>query len=128
MLYLKIYGAMALTFFAIDMVWLGWVGKQIYQKQIGQWLSPQPDWVAAGLFYLLFLAGMLYFAVMPSLEGSGTDALIRGAAFGLITYATYELTNKAVHVDWPWTIVWIDILWGMVLSGLTTWVGWRIGK
>jgi uncharacterized membrane protein len=128
MAFLKLYAFAALAFFPIDILWIGFIGNSIYKKQIGHLMAEQTDWLAAGLFYPLFLAGVVYFVVIPSLDGTATDVLLRGAFFGLITYATFELTSKAVLATWPWPVVFIDMLWGMVLCAATSWFSWYFGR
>jgi len=104
-------------FFAIDMVWLGLVEKNFYVSQIGYIMGPV-NWPAAILFYLVFLVGLVIFAIHPAfLAGSVTKALILGALFGFFTYATYDLTNLATLKDWPLLVTIVDMAWGTVLGG-----------
>jgi uncharacterized membrane protein len=107
------------VFFAIDMVWLGVIAKNLYQKQIGHLLSPTVNWPPAVIFYLVYIFGIVYFAVLPGIEkDSLKTVLINAALFGTIAYATYDLTNLATLKDWPTTIVYIDLLWGATLTSL----------
>lgn len=104
-------------FFAIDMVWLGLVAKNFYVSQIGYIMGPV-NWPAAIIFYLVFLVGLVIFAIHPAfLAGSVTKALILGALFGFFTYATYDLTNLATLKDWPLLVTIVDMAWGTVLGG-----------
>lgn len=106
------------TFLAIDMVWLGFIAKRMYKEKLGFVLSPDVNWLAAIAFYLIYIAGILFFAVNPSLKDTDWKvALLNGAVFGAMCYATYDLTNMATIAKWPLTIVVIDILWGVVLTG-----------
>lgn len=103
-------------FFAVDLIWLGFVARGFYRKNLGSFLSPKVKWLAASIFYLIFIVGILIFAVLPALEkGKLHHALIMGGLFGFFTYATYDLTNLATLKDWPLIIVIVDIIWGMVL-------------
>ena len=105
------------VFFVIDMVWLVVVAKDFYRKQIGFLMKPDIIWYAAIIFYLLFIAGLITFVISPAVEKhSWTHALFFGALFGLITYATYDLTNLATIKDWPVLVTIVDLIWGMVLS------------
>ena len=105
-------------FFIIDLVWLGVIAKGFYQKHLGYLMRPQINWVAAILFYLLFIIGIVLFAVKPSLElQSSMRALVYGALFGFFAYATYDLTNLATVRDWPVIVTVIDLIWGTVLCG-----------
>jgi uncharacterized membrane protein len=107
------------VFFAIDMVWLGVIAKNLYQKQIGHLLSPTVNWPPAVIFDLVYIFGIVYFAVLPGIEkDSLKTVLINAALFGTIAYATYDLTNLATLKDWPTTIVYIDLLWGATLTSL----------
>jgi uncharacterized membrane protein len=126
--FFKYYLVALVAFFVLDLAWLGWIGRSIYHRHLGHLMRDEVDWSAAIPFYLIFLAGLVYFAVLPSAGESAGMALLRGAAYGLVTYATYELTNRAVLAAWPWPIVYIDILWGIVLSAAVSWASWRFGR
>jgi uncharacterized membrane protein len=127
--YLKLYGATLAVFFAVDMLWLGLVAKNFYKKYLGFLMAPQVNWVAAIIFYLLFIAGILVFVVLPGLkEESLRGTVIRAVLFGLITYATYDLTNLATVKDWPLTVTIVDLLWGMVLTTVVSIAGYYAGK
>lgn len=116
-MFIKAYLVALPIFFAIDLLWLGVIAKNIYRNQIGFLLKENPNWTAAIIFYLLFIVGLVYFAVVPAIEkGSLLSALTVGALFGFFTYMTYDMTNFATLKDWPFRIVLIDILWGIVLS------------
>lgn len=116
----------AAVFFAIDLLWLGVIARGLYQRLLGPLLG-EVDWTAAVVFYLLFIAGIFIFAILPAVEReSALRALLLGALFGFFTYATYDLTNLATLRDWPLEIVFIDIPWGMVLTGSTSVAGYYI--
>lgn len=118
-----------ITFFAIDMLWLGLVARNTYSKYLGFLLNPKPNWAAAIVFYLLFIVGILVFAVLPGLEArSLSKTLLLAGFFGLVTYATYDLTNLATIKNWPLTITIIDMIWGTVLSCLVAWVSFLVGN
>ena len=105
-------------FFVIDLVWLGVIARGFYQKHLGYLMRPQINWAAAILFYLLFIIGIVLFAVRPALElQSPMRALVFGALFGFFAYATYDLTNLATVKDWPVIVTAIDLIWGTVLCG-----------
>ena len=96
----KLYLIALPVFFAIDMVWLGAVAKGFYRKHLGYLMAPKVGWPAAILFYLLFIAGLVVFAVRPGvLAGSPLKGLLLGAFLGLVSYATYDLTNQATVRD-----------------------------
>ena len=131
-MFIKLFGIALPVFFAIDMTWLGLVAKNFYAKQIGFLMRPDIYWAAAILFYLLFIVGLVLFVIMPAMEKhSWTSALAFGALFGLITYATYDLTNLATLKDWPLLVTIVDLTWGAVLAGsvstVTYFVASKIG-
>jgi uncharacterized membrane protein len=127
--YLKLYFATLIAFFAMDMVWLGLVARTFYRQYLGFLMAPSPNWLAAVIFYLLFIAGILVFVVLPGLkDNSLKTTLLRAALFGLITYATYDLTNFATLKDWPVLVTVVDMIWGTVLSVLVSYVGFMAGK
>lgn len=115
--FLKLYAIALPVFFVIDMIWLGLIAKGFYQQQIGFLMKTNINWAAAIIFYLLFIAGLIVFVVTPAVEkNSWVVALTLGALFGLITYATYDLTNLATVKDWPLLVTIIDLIWGMTLA------------
>ncbi len=117
------------VFFAIDLLWLGIIAKNLYQKYIGHLLSDQVNWSAALIFYLLFIVGIFVFAILPAVEKDSLRyAILYGGLFGFFTYATYDLTNLATLKDWPLEVVFIDISWGIVLTGLVSTAGYFIMK
>lgn len=110
---------------AFDLLWLGVVMKDFYRSQIGHLLSPSIGWGAAVVFYLIFTAGLFYFAVAPAAaKQSLTAALMAGALFGFFAYATYDLTNMATLLRWPLAVTVVDILWGTVLGGVLASAGY----
>jgi len=126
---LKLYLVSLAAFFAIDMVWLGLVARPFYQQQLGSLMAPNPNWFVAVIFYLLFVLGLLFFVVVPGLNANSLKAtLVRAALFGLITYATYDLTNLATLKDWPVLLSIVDMLWGTILSVSVSWISFIAGK
>ena len=116
------YGLTFIVFLLVDSVWLGVIAPDFYRRHIGFLLAETPDWTAAALFYLLFIAGLVVFAVRPGLrDASLLRAATRGAFFGLVTYATYDLTNTATVKDWPWIVTVVDLAWGSLLCSAVTW-------
>lgn len=113
----KLYLIALPIFFLIDMLWLGLIAKNFYAKQIGFLLRPDVNWVAAISFYFLFIVGLVFFVVVPALEkNSLSHVLIFGALFGLISYATYDLTNLATVKNWPLLVTIVDLCWGAFLA------------
>lgn len=127
--FFKLYLATIPVFFLIDMIWLGFVARNFYRDQLGDLLSPKVNWPAAIVFYLLFIVGILIFAVMPAVEKeSWSKATVMGALFGLFTYATYDLTNLATINKWPLTVVLVDMAWGMVLCASVASVSYLLAQ
>ena len=116
-MFIKLFIIALPVFFVIDMVWLVLVAKKFYQEQIGFLMKPDINWFAAIIFYLLFIAGLVIFVISPAVEKhSWVHAILLGALFGLITYATYDLTNLATLKDWPLLVTVVDLIWGTVLA------------
>ncbi len=110
-----------IIFMVIDLIWLGFIGRSLYQKYIGHLLKKDVNWTAALIFYGLFVLGLTFFAVFPALEASSlTDALLLGGFFGLLMYATYDLTNLATLEGWSVPITIIDMIWGTFLGALVS--------
>ena len=110
--------------FVIDMIWLGLIAKNLYAQNIGMLLRKSggemaPIWWSAILVYVCIAVGILFF-VLPKAQGNYFLALSYGALFGLVVYGIYEFTNYAILANWPWKITVIDVIWGMVLCGLTS--------
>ncbi len=131
-MFIKLYIIAFPVFFAIDMIWLGIVAKNFYRSQIGALIKSDVNWIAAFIFYFIFIAGLVAFVVSPALEkGSWTHTVIFGAFFGLVCYATYDLTNLAVAKDWPLLVTIVDLAWGAVLAAsvsiITYFIAVKIG-
>lgn len=126
---LALYGITTAAFFALDFVWLTTANPRLYQPYLRDVLSPQPKLGVAAGFYLLYVVGIIALAVVPGLrEGQVLGALWRGALFGLLAYATYDLTNLATVRDWPWQISVIDMVWGTALNSVVAVVGFYAGR
>jgi uncharacterized membrane protein len=127
--YIKLYFVTLIAFFVIDMVWLGLIARTIYRNYLGFLLASTTNWFAVVLFYLLFILGILVFVVLPGLKDNSLKAtLLRAVLFGLVTYATYDLTNLATVKNWPVLITMIDLAWGTILSVLVSYISFMVGK
>jgi uncharacterized membrane protein len=123
-----LYIICTVVFFAIDMVWLGFVARGFYRDKLGFIISDKVNWPAAVIFYLIYIAGILFFAVLPALkEGNWQLALLNGAVLGGLCYATYDLTNMATISQWPLIVVLVDIAWGIVLTGSVSLLTYLLG-
>lgn len=131
-MFIKLFAIALPVFFAIDIVWIGFVAKDFYRQQIGYLLRSDVNWAAAIIFYLVFMAGLVFFVIAPAMEkGSWTYALLAGAFFGFVCYATYDLTSLATTKDWPLLVTIVDLAWGAVLaasvSSITYFIATKMG-
>jgi uncharacterized membrane protein len=127
--HVKLYLGMLTAFLAIDAIWLGVVARGFYRDRLGHLLAPEPNWVAAGAFYLLFVAALQVLVVLPGLRaGSLRHTLPRAALFGFVTYATYDLTNLATVKDWPLAVTVVDLMWGAILCLVVGLAGHVLGR
>jgi uncharacterized membrane protein len=106
------YLAAALVFGALDALWLGWAGPNLYRPALGDLLAPSFRLAPAGIFYLAYLAGMVWFAIRPGLASGVGAAALNGALLGALCYATYDFTNQATLARWPTYVTVIDVCWG----------------
>lgn len=124
-----LYAISIAVFFALDFAWLSIATPRLYQPMLGELLAPKPKLGVALAFYLIYVVGIIALAVVPGLrEGSVVGALWRGALFGLLAYATYDLTNLSTIRDWPWQISVIDMAWGTVLNSAVAVAGYYAGR
>lgn len=115
-IFFKLYAVAVITFFIIDLIWLGVVARSFYQNQMGHLMRTDVNWPAAIVFYLVFVVGIIVLAVWPAVERQSLGhALALGALLGLVTYAAYDLTNLATLEGFPIRVVLVDMVWGTVL-------------
>ena len=120
MLFIKLYFIALVIFLGLDLVWLGAVAKNLYSERIGFLMADEVKWGSALLFYCIYIAGLVFFALSPALrEGNWISALLYGGFFGLVCYAAYDLTNLATLKGWPATLAIYDMLWGTFVSAIT---------
>ncbi len=111
------YFATLLTLGILDLAYLGTVGIKLFKKELGPGvLRDKPVAAAAILFYLLYAAGVTYFAVLAGTHHDLVSFALGGALIGLLSYGTYDLTNMATLAKWTWKLVVLDMLWGMVVT------------
>ncbi len=120
----------ALAFAIIDLLWISRVALPYFFSKIEHLIAINIP--AAVLFYLMYMSGIVYYAVYPALQstsdGAWRQALVAGCFFGFFCYATYDLTNMATLKDWRWSLVVSDVLWGIVITGSTAVIGYLITK
>jgi len=116
--YLYAYVTSLITMAVLDAAWLGFIAPSFYRKHIGFIMADKPNWLAAVAFYLIFILGVTLFVIYPGWKNpdSYMKIALMGALFGLVTYATYDLTNQATLKNWPVIVTAVDLLWGTVLT------------
>lgn len=126
---IKLYFITLFVFLGLDSIWLLFVAKNFYAEKLGYLMSKNPNLIAALIFYLLFVVGMVVFVLTPALKNNSlSQAIMLGAFLGLVSYSTYDLTNLATIRDWPLVITIIDMIWGTVLSGAVAGISYSIYK
>lgn len=129
--YAVAYLATGLAFAAIDALWLSKMGPSFYRPQLGEMMLARPRFDAAIAFYLIYIAGIVFFAVAPAFAHGGTGwktAALYGAVLGFLCYATYDLTNRATLTNWPMKLVLVDLAWGTFLTGAAATAGYLATK
>jgi uncharacterized membrane protein len=122
--YVVACAAIAIVMVSLDLVWLGVIAKPLYQQGIGHLMAEQPNFLAGSLFYAIFAIGLIVFAVLPNSAAAGwSRTAAAGALFGLVAYATYDLTNLATLRNWPIGMSLLDMAWGSALSGIAAAAG-----
>lgn len=105
------------AFLLIDFIWLKYIALSFYRSNIGHLMTDKPNLVVAGLFYLVYVVGVVILAVNPALEKqSWTLAMLYGGLLGLVAYGTYDITNLATLKNFPPIVAIVDMIWGTVLT------------
>ncbi len=127
--YLIAYLGTTVVFFLMDFVWISLAMKHLYQAKLGALLREQPNFAVAAGFYLIYVVGIVAFAVMPAMEQGGwLRALWGGALLGLVAYGAYDLTNLATLKNWPWSVALIDMAWGTASTAAAAVAGYYITR
>lgn len=128
--YFKALIAGAGTMLLLDIVWLTSMAPWFYDRYIGHLLAESPDFLAAGLFYTLYLLGIFALVIKPGLDGNWTlkKVWLTGVMLGLVAYGTYDLTNQATLRDWPVLVTIVDMIWGAGLTGIVSLTGVWFGR
>ena len=117
MIYIRLFLASFVTFLLLDAIWLGLIAKTFYAKNLALYLTNNVIWSSALIFYVVFNIGLLVFVVLPSIEkNSYTTLVIYSLLYGLVTFATYDLTNLATIKDWPLIVSIVDMFYGMFVA------------
>lgn len=129
MLYLRAFVAATVVFMLLDTIWLGYLAKDLYREQVGHLMAENPNLVAAAIFYLGYILGLVYFAVQPHRVKSLAAAARDGALLGLLAYGTFDMTSYAMLRDWPLLVVILDLIWGMLITASAALAGrWASGS
>lgn len=124
--YLILYFATLLTMVPLDILFIGKISKPVFNADVGNILSQNPNMVAAVVFYLLYMVGIIVFATATA--ASWKTALLYSALFGFMAYMTFEFTNRVILESWTWRLVLIDTAWGTFVTALAGTVGWLIAS
>ena len=120
---------MSTIFLIVDVIWLSITVKSIYKPNLGNLLNDKPVLWAAVLFYIIYMIGLTLIIIKPALASNSVlQAFWTGVIFGIVAYGTYNLTNMATIKNWSSTIVWIDMLWGGLLTGSSSAAGIYLTK
>lgn len=129
MRYIKAFAAAAVAFLVIDIAWISLFLRDVYDAQLGSMMRPTASAAAAALFYVGYLAAILYLAVRPALADNRiATAAQHGAALGAVAYGTYTLTNYAIFAQWSVLLVVSDIGWGTFLTAITAVAGYLAAR
>ncbi len=128
-IYLKAFAASATVFMILDFIWLSQISIGFYRTHIGQHLAAEPNLIAAAVFYVLYLVGMLYFATAPAImRGTVSSAAFSGGLLGLLCYGTYDLTNMATVDGWPFIVTFVDMVWGTFITATSAAAGYWFAR
>lgn len=125
-IFIKIYIIAFIIFLIVDAIWLGLVATKFYKNTIGHLMADKPNYIAAGIFYLIYIGGIVFFTYQGIVEGNIGKVLLNAAIFGFIAYATYDLTNLATLKDWPIKVTIVDLIWGTSLSTIISMLSYYI--
>ena len=127
MRYAVAYIVTAVVFLGLDAIWLTQVALGMYRRELGGLLLDRPNLVIAGIFYLVFVVGLVVLAINPALNGgSWLTALLMGGVLGLVAYGTYDITNLSTLKGWSVTVTIADLVWGTVLSAVSATAGYLV--
>lgn len=117
MINLKLFLASFITFLFLDAIWLGLIARGFYSKHLSLYLTDNVIWSSALIFYVIFNIGLLIFVILPSIDkNSYTTLVVYSLLYGLVTFATYDLTNHATIKDWPLIVSIVDMSYGMFVA------------
>lgn len=129
-IYMINYFIVLITALFFDIPWLFTMGKSFYGTHLAHLMADKVNFLAAGIFYMLYAVGVLFFVISPALKNgeSFLKVFLAGCLFGLIAYATYDLTNHSSLKDWPIIVTVVDMIWGTILTGVSSVIAYSIIK
>ncbi|NJM83793.1 MAG: DUF2177 family protein [Tabrizicola sp.] len=119
---LTLYATTAAVFLILDAIMLTLVMKPLFSRHIGPLLAEPIRIAPATLFYLAYVAGLLYLVSVPAIR-TGAPIILPALIIGLMAYGTYEFTSWSVMRDWHWQMVVTDVAWGGFLTAFSAWAG-----
>lgn len=126
---LQLYFITLAIFLGLDFLWLGALSEGLYSDKLKDFIATSPNYLVAFLFYALFVVGLLIFVVFPAIKKASVAYAVKyGALFGLMTYATFDLSSLASFKNWPVSITFIDITWGVVLCSVVSFLSFMVSK
>lgn len=125
--YIFAWVSTGLVFLALDAVWLSQMTPRIYKPVMGEMMRASPDFVAAGIFYVIYVSAIVFFAVAPALEQhSLSKAITTGGVLGFVAYATYDLSNQATLKMWDWKLTVADMAWGTIATAAAAGIAYAV--
>lgn len=125
--YVAAYAASLLIFLIIDVLWIKTVMRPIFERSIGHMMLEDPKIGPAAAFFVVYLAGVTFFAVIPAVEaGSWSVAALHGMFLGVLAYGTYDATNFATLKGWTLKMSAIDTAWGGFISAIAATAGYLV--
>ncbi len=121
--FLVAYLAVLVVMGVCDGLWLGWLAKGLYQREMGDLMASPIRIPPAAIFYLAYPLGVVFLA-LGGAPATLADALLRSAVVGLLAYGTYDLTNLAVVRNFSASLAVIDLVYGTVATALAGGTGW----
>lgn len=127
-MFIKLLLQSLVAFLAIDSIWITQVASPWMKKVVPHLMAPNPNLLAAGLFYVIYLSTLLYLILMPALANKLplNSLLTQSFLFGFAAYATYDLTNLAVMRGYTWSLALVDMFWGGILTMATVFIVYKL--
>ncbi len=119
LLFIKLFIISVIVFLVFDIIWLAFVAKNFYKNQIGFLMKEKINYLSAMVFYLIFIVSLVIFVIMPNIDGNILKLILKASLFGLVTYATYDLTNFATLKGFPIKVVLVDLSYGVIIANIT---------